>query len=123
MKNGIAFLKDVEDRFVERTGADRKKSQAFIKYINNRLKEIMSEDTTHSILLSGLCTIDESCGYLSHRSIYSDEFKNKIEDLKAKMDNMKKYDKQNHLRVHSFMYRRRTRLTDKELEDFQNGKD
>ena len=126
MIKGIAFLKHVEEQMQQKTGFDIKIIQANTKYINKRLKEFMEMEDVHSVRLTGLCVIDENYnqlrkkGYKFKENKYYNILRKKAENLKiltGKMDVTKTIP---FLLKPPFLYRRRYKLTDEELEMNQN---
>lgn len=126
MKQGIAFLKHVEQRIQEKTGLDMKVIQANTKYLNKRLKEFMEMEDVHSIRLTGLCVIDENYNHLRQKGFrlkdneYYEVLRKKAISLKgvtSKMDTSKTIP---FLLKPPFLYRKRYKLTDEELEISQN---
>jgi len=126
MEKGIAFLKDVEKRIQEKTGLDIKVIQANTKYLNKRLKEFMEMEDVHSIRLTGLCVIDENYNRLRERGFhlkdnkYYNLLRRKAIDLKGVTSRMDVTKTIPFLLKPPFLYRRRYKLTDEELEISQN---
>lgn len=126
MKDGIAFDNDVLKRFMEKTGMTERQAKENIKYIHQRLREFMDEETTHSVRMNGLCTANENYMMLRHKTYTGIHPKFKA-FLLRKMDNLKKLidsaDKEftvHYIRRPPFLYRRKYEMTDRELEDKQN---
>lgn len=126
MKKGIIFLRDVEKALQEKTGLDEKVIKANIRYFNKRLKEFMEMEDVHSIRLSGLCIIDENYNFLKRRSYknksrrYYDILRKKAENLKSAVDNSTKEVPIPFILRPPFLYRKKYKKTDEELEQHQN---
>lgn len=126
MEKGIIFSKDIEKAFQKKTGLDQKVVQANIKYINKRLKEFMEMEDVHSVRLSGFCIIDENYNFLKRRSYknkslqYYNILRKKTENLKSAVDSSSKEIQIPFILRPPFLYRRKYKLTDEELEQHQN---
>lgn len=127
MQDKIAGDEDVIKRICEKTGQSREVVKENLKYLSMRTKQFMEEENTHQIRLSGLFNLIETYGMLRSKAFIQKNKKyqalllRKGVNLSVFLKTLNYKESIPFMRKPSFLYRKRYKMTDEELENHLNN--